>query len=351
MSSGNTNISNEVKRNESEGDSAGRVSQFSYIRTAAAFAIVLLHCFNSSRVYLVDTLSETETTTAYAACSALMWAVPCFLMVTGALLLDRDRVIPASKLFGKYIRRMITALVVFTAIFTVIKHYGSPGPVIIEKFFDGLLYNHCMAYLWYLYLMLALYLLMPVFKAAVNRLSDVQLSCLAAVLLVVCSVLPFASYMGIEGVPYIPTQIVYGVYLLLGFLLFRHRMNAVAAALLFAACTMALPVMTFRLTAAGIDATEFTGYNSLIVVLQSAAAFSLMMSIRRPAEGIIDDIDRCSFGIYLIHMLFIRLTINRLGFDPFALGTASFIALAMVFFLLSYVVTYELKKLRIFDFL
>ena len=351
MSSGNTSISIENRPIDSGGDSKGRVSQFSYIRTVAAFAIVLLHCFTSSKVYLADTLSEAEITTADAASAALMWAVPCFLMVTGALLLDRDRVIPASKLFGKYIRRMVTALVVFTAIFTVMKHDASSETGIVDEFIDGLLHNRCMAYLWYLYLMLALYLLMPVFKVIVNHLTDGQLWVVAAILLVICSVLPFASYMGIDGVPYIPTQIVYGVYLLLGFLLYRHRMNGVVAALIFIACTIALPAMTFRMTAAGIDAAEFTGYNSLIVVLQSAALFSLMLRIRRPADGMIEDIDRCSFGIYLIHMIFIRLTINGLGFDPFALGTASFFALAAVFFLLSYVVTYVLKSLRIFDFL
>lgn len=343
--------STHIINNGSTGVSAGRVSQFSYIRTAAAFAIVLLHCFNSSRVYLADTLSEAETTTAYAACSALMWAVPCFLMVTGALLLDRERVIPAKKLFGKYIRRMVTALVVFTAIFTAIKHDPASGTSILDEFLDGLLYNHCMAYLWYLYLMLVLYLLMPLFKAVVNRLTDGQLWGIAALLLLISSVLPFASYLGFDEARYIPTQIVYGIYLLLGFLLYRHRMNARIAALLFVASSIALPLITCRLTAAGIDASAFTGYNSPVVVLQSVAVYSLMLRIKRPADGIIEDIDRCSFGIYLIHMLFIRFTINELGFDPFALGTASFIALAAVFFLLSYVVTYALKSLRIFDFL
>ena len=100
----------------------GRISQFSYIKAAACFAVVLLHCFNNARIYHADVISAEQTTAAYAACAALMWAVPSFLMVTGALLLDRDRVIPPAKLFGKYFARMLTALVLFTAIFTVIKH-------------------------------------------------------------------------------------------------------------------------------------------------------------------------------------------------------------------------------------
>ena len=99
-----------------------RVSQFSYIKAAACFAIVLLHCFNNARVYHAEVLTDGQITTAFAACASLMWAVPCFLMVTGALLLDRERVIPPAKLFGKYIKRMLIALVV-----TVLVN-GLPNP-------------------------------------------------------------------------------------------------------------------------------------------------------------------------------------------------------------------------------
>ena len=61
---------------------------------------------------------------------------------------------------------MLIALVVFTAIFTVIRHDASAGTSLVSEFAEGLLFNHCMAYLWYLYMMLAVYLLMPLFKAA-----------------------------------------------------------------------------------------------------------------------------------------------------------------------------------------
>lgn len=351
MSSGNSSISAVSSNNGNAGGSLKRVSQFSYIRSVACFAIVLIHCINSARVYQADNLTDAETTFAQAACAALMWAVPCFLMVTGALLLDRDRVIPASKLFGKYIRRMLTALIIFTAVFTIMKHYGASPEELAHAFLDGLLYNHCMAYLWYLYLMIVLYLLMPVYKAVVNRVSDKALWALAALLLVVCSLLPMASYQGVDAVLKIPTQIVYGVYPLLGFLLYRHRMDRRIAAVLAVICTIALPLITYLMAPLGIDASGLTGYNSPVVVLQSAAVYSLMLGIKRPAGELILDFDRCSFGIYLIHMIFVRLLMRNYGFDPFALGPASFFALAIIIFYASFMVTDLLKKLRIFSFL
>lgn len=332
-------------------DSKQRVSQFSYIKTVACFAIVLLHCFNNARVYHMDYITDGQITAAFAACSALMWAVPCFLMVTGALLLDRDRVITPKKLFGKYIPRMLIALVLFTAIFTVIRHEPDAGTSLMSEFIEGLLYNHCMAYLWYLYMMLAIYLLMPLFKAIVNRLSDGQLAILAGVLLVICSILPLAGYWGAGFAYYIPTWIVYGVYLLIGFLLYRHNMDWRLAAVLFVVCTIAMPVLTVKLMPGGIDPSGLTAYNSPLTVLQSAAAFSLMLNIKKAAGWFVSNVDRCSFGIYLIHMLFVRLSMKELGFNPYDFGAAGFLLAAILFFALSFAITYVLKKLRIFSFL
>lgn len=343
------NINNE--RFEGLRGSGKRVSQFSYIKALACFAIVLLHCFNNARVYHAEVLTDGQITAAFAACSALMWAVPCFLMVTGALLLDREREIPLSKLFGKYIKRMLIALVVFTAIFTVIRHDPAAGRSIFSEFAEGLLLNHCMAYLWYLYMMLAIYLLMPLLKAVVNKATDRQLAILTAVILVICSLLPLTAYLGVDAALYIPTWLVYGAYLFIGFLLYRHNMDARVAAVMLVVCTIAMPLLTVKLAPTEIDPAGLTAYNSPLTVMQSAAVFSLMLRIKRSAGKLIENIDRCSFGIYLIHMIFVRLTMKEMGFDPFDYGAFGFIAAAAVYFAASFAITYGLKKFRLFNFL
>jgi hypothetical protein len=86
-------------------------------------------------------------------------------------------------------------------------------------------------------------------------------------------------------------------------------------------------------------------------VLQSAAAFSLMLNIKKAAGWFVSNVDRCSFGIYLIHMLFVRLSMKELGFNPYDFGAAGFVLAAILFFALSFAITYVLKKLRIFSFL
>lgn len=59
----------------------------------------------------------------------LMWAVPCFFMVSGALLLDRRREMPYKKLFTKYIGKMLLVILIFTLIYSISDMLlnGQPG--------------------------------------------------------------------------------------------------------------------------------------------------------------------------------------------------------------------------------
>ena len=317
----------------------------------ACIAIVLLHCVNSARIYHADTVTPAQVVGSFAVVSDLMWAVPCFLMVTGALLLDPAREITAKKIFGKYIRRVATALVVFTIIFTLIKHDPAAGMTgLVKEFFDGLLFNHCMAYLWYLYLMIALYLLLPLLRMAAERLTDRQFAALTAGLALIAAI-PLVSYAGVKADLHIIAWAIYPAYMFMGHLLFRHRMDARISAALLAVTAVLMPLLTVKLSAAGMGASGLTAYNSPLTALQSAAVFSLLLRIRKSDEGLVAGIDSCSFGIYLIHMLVLRLAMSELGFDPYMFGPFGFAGLSILAFIISYAVTYMLKRLRFVDFL
>ena len=123
-------------------------------------------------------------------------------------------------------------------------------------------------------------------------------------------------------------------------------MDARIASVLLVLCTIALPLITVKLAPTEIDSAGLTSYNSPLVVMQSAAVFSLMLRIKREAGRLIESIDRCSFGIYLIHMIFIRLTMKELGFNPFDYGPAGFIGAAVVFFSASFAITYIFKRIK-----
>lgn len=97
----------------------------------------------------------------------MMWAVPCFVMVTGALLLDENREVSFDKLFNKYILRALGALVVFSMvfrIFDIIMDKESFGLKSILKGFYEIFTGTGWSHIWYLYLLIGLYLLLPFYK-------------------------------------------------------------------------------------------------------------------------------------------------------------------------------------------
>ena len=256
-------------------DSGKRVSQFSYIRVIACMAIVLLHTMNGARIYHMDTVSQGESLAAFTVCSVLMWAVPCFLMVSGALLLDPAREITWGKIFGKYIRRMLIALILFTAIFTVIRHDPKAGTSTVSEFFNGLAFNHCMAYLWYLYLMITVYLLLPLLRKAAFAMSDKGLWLLSGALIAIAILLQFYLMGSVEGSPAFigivaSLQLLIGclAYVFIGRLIFMKRLDSRICIALLVITTVALAIIREILS----EKTRILEYSSWECCLHSSFA-------------------------------------------------------------------------------
>lgn len=63
------------------------------------------------------------------------------------------------------------------------------------------------------------------------------------------------------------------------------------------------------------------GYSSILVVCQAAGIFYLMKNVKIQMENkhwkCINFIDQCSFGIYILHMILVRLVLRYWGFNPY----------------------------------
>lgn len=280
-----------------------------------------------------------------------MWAVPCFLMVSGALLLDPAREIAWGKIFGKYIRRVFTALILFTAIFTVIRNDPKAGTSMVSEFFSGLAFNHCMAYLWYLYLMIAVYLLLPLLRKAAFAMSDRGLWLLSAALIAIAILLQLYLLGSVAGSPAFigivaSLQLLIGclAYVFIGRLIFMKRLDSRICIALLVITTVALAAATYKAGQTTDDPSYISIYCSPLVVLQSISIYSLLLGIKAEAGSIISSADKCTFGIYLIHMIFVRITMSELGVDPFSYGPFGFIFLAAIFFLASYALAWTIRN-------
>ena len=321
-------------------DAKNHINQFSYIRIIACLFIVLLHTVFASTIYYKDTAGANQILFAQMTQHLLMWAVPCFLMVTGALLLQPEKVISAKKLYGKYIRRVAVALIVFTLVFQIIDFKIGEEESIVKGWLSNLFQGHSWAHMWYLYLMIGLYLMIPFYKMITEKATDRQLWCLTGIIILFVSILPMVQICGLECGFYIPTAIIYPAYMLMGYLLFKNPVSYTTAIIMTAVPTGLLA----GLSLAGVTADIF-GYDSILVIIQAAGIFSLMNMIQIPVGRFVKTLDDCTFGIYLIHMVGVKMTMKVAGFNPYKYGPLAFAAMVIAFFIAAFILTFIWKSI------
>lgn len=92
--------------------------RFEYIRAIAAIAVVIIHTMYTAIVLFGDETTNKFGIYIYRSVMNLMWfAVPCFLMLTGLLLLLPKKQIDIRTLYKKYVLKILIVLGIFGIIF------------------------------------------------------------------------------------------------------------------------------------------------------------------------------------------------------------------------------------------
>ena len=339
-------------------DQSKRICYLSYIRAIACIAIIVLHMFASASILFGEQIGVRVNAYSRAISNIMMWAVPCFVMTTGALLLDADRKITYKKLFGKYILRIFSALLLCCIgfrIFDMVMDGETPEIGILldalYEMFTGTGWSH----LWYLYLLLGLYLLMPVYKKIAEYSTKVDMRYLLVVYVLFISVLPLLYIWNLNSGFYKHVSTIYPFYLFCGYALTRNvfRVHKWIAALAAVLSTCVILVLTVIRWTENVEVMEqLWSYSSILVIVQAVSIFSLFSGIKGQGESLAGKlllkIDRCSFGIYLIHMVFVRLILRYMNFNPYTGSVClNFFLLILGVFLVSYMCTWILKKIPV----
>ena len=326
-------------------------TSFSWLRSLACIAIVVLHTMSYSLVaagaqgYEVSVRQHTGVLFAQYSC---LWAVPVFVMVTGALLLDTARDLSWERLRKRYIGRIGKAILVFGLIFIAfdlvmngVKETANNSllfaahPVSMESpsvatwlyvilcSVGDLLTGHSWPHMWYLYMLFGLYLLMPFFRKVVANSNEKELRYLVCLLIVFISLLPLLGLANVSTDFRFSVATVYPLYLLLGYAL-QNRVILVprwAAWTGLVISTVGIWLAVWFLHQDAATLSIFTSYNSILVALQSASIFTLFTQHNRKREDLpkpLKQFDKCTFGIYLIHFVFVKLLLRYAHWNPFA---------------------------------
>lgn len=326
--------------------------QFEYIRAFASIAVITIHTVYSALLQFGDTATMTEKLSYRIVMNLMWWAVPCFLMMTGSLLLDSNRIISIKKLYGKYVSRMILVLFTFGLAFSWLELFFDSRTISLMQIPRAML-NICTgntwAHMWYIYCLIGLYVLLPVYKLIADHASDTQLKYLLFILFIFESALRLTKIIGVNLGFYCHINTIYPFWLLMGAAwnrgMFKRDMRfngillAVSSGILVLASALAVTK--------NVPLNSLFGYDSVVVVAQSVALFSLLNAIHTDIKlnKVLTEIGDKSFGIYLIHMFFINMAYKILKFNPFATRFAVGGALIVINLVLSYIVVSIMKRL------
>ena len=144
-----------------------RILYLDILKVVAVIGVIFSHLY-----WFIPATNDFYTTIRFFLFSIAKPAVPIFIMVTGALMLGRD--ISYKEIFTKRIPRVIIAFLMAAIIYTLYKG-NNPISVFIRIFegeVDGKNYDYIPYWGWYIYLLIALYIMTPFLHKMIKSFKD-----------------------------------------------------------------------------------------------------------------------------------------------------------------------------------
>lgn len=235
-----------------------------------------------------------------------VFAVPLFVMISGALWLDGAKTVSISKIWKKNIFRLITAFAFWSFVYAV---YGLSGETTVKKFIYECITGHY--HMWFCYMIVGVYMFIPIIrKLKEDKSLYLYFLILSGMIMVIIpSLLKIPAISALQyniDLLFCKIGIGYIFYFMLGDFLYHHEMKAILRIILYIAGLISFIVMNTGLWPGG-DFDIFTAvYTSCIMVL--------IKDLSRPLgtiEGrsciILQNVSRLCFGIYLTHALVLKM--------------------------------------------
>ena len=150
-----------------------RIVFLDYLRVVACFMVILVHAcepyyLGGEGTYIANASDALWVTLID---SALRCAVPLFVLTSSYLLFPLQ--IPTGQFFRRRVVRVGVPLLVWSLLYAVVPMWGSGGAIDIKANLANLLLNFNMnsGHLWFCYMIIGVYIAMPIFSPWIERVS------------------------------------------------------------------------------------------------------------------------------------------------------------------------------------
>lgn len=297
----------------------------SVLNIIAAYCVVLLHCtmmvfdYQENRVWGTSLLLQTMA----------HWAVPVFLMITGANLLNYRERYSTKTYFKKRIRRVVVPFIIWSIIYAFWKNHVQLLNIKYMSQFISLFFNNGIEDIfWYFYVLIPIYLFIPLLTKFADRNNKASIKYLFLLCFITTTLKPLTQkWLGVTYTPYLNITFADGYisYVLLGWLLHNTEFSLKKRKLIYlggciGVLTMFLGTIVLSKKDMQID-TYLMNYQSISCYLISIAVFVLakyfdfnkLKSVF--VHKALAAMSSSCLGVYLIHKIVIYY-FNKISIIP-----------------------------------
>ncbi|ELR64071.1 hypothetical protein C942_03152 [Photobacterium marinum] len=285
-----------------------KIVYFDLMRCVAAVAVVVIHVLGPYREQL-GIIADSSWFTAISFNSFSRWAVPVFIMITGALMLSDTREFN----FGYYVRRrlgkVLVPFLVWSVFYAALSGLSASGYTFAMAWetLKAMPFHETYYHLGFFYYFIPLYFVVPFLNYYVRKTDRGGVIGLTCVWLVLTTLFLFK----IDGF-WSHELILYSGYLLLGYGLFCYQWPPLKSLLVLGIAGLLLTdymVVSNSFSAGAYTVGRWLSYKTLNTALIAAMVFAVCRYLGERLSPFwlerMAFMSRYSLGIYLLHPIFL----------------------------------------------
>ena len=350
-----------LTKNKSEDN---RIFYFDLLRVIACLFVVIIH---SSAKYVVKDIGSFNFWVGNFFDSIVRSGVPIFVMISGALMLDEHYKFTKAKLI-KHINKMIVFFffwsVVYYLYFNIFKYVIlNKGSICVINDIIYLVKGHF--HLWFAYLIIGLYLIVPLLRLWVKDENKKYVEYFIALSIIFTYLIPqiisIGSYYSniFEELNYIIEKHLqlkyiggYTSYFILGWYLHNYDLKNKKLVVILGGLGLIITLFgTYILSSSLGKPIQMYDNLSINVLLQSVAIFIFIKSKftdkNTTKNKLISSIAKYSLGIYGIHVMIITVIYEFLDKMSFDIAIVNIPAVFIISFIISYLITFMFSYIPI----
>ena len=299
-----------------------RFISLDWLRFLACVLVILQHVTEFYYVAPDFTPARTDNTFLVGIFNSLSrTSVPLFVIISGFLLLPMKQ--STSDFFKRRFTRILYPFLIWSVVYSI--YFALKNDISLLQWIQNVLQIpicYEAEHLWYIYMLIGLYVLVPVLSPWLRVVSRRELECYLGIWLFT-TILPYIRLLfptiGAD-VFFNPSPTFYYFSGFVGYFLLGHyfrkyeTLSSIKSVLaIVVGWVMTSSIFIYQLyNCETIEQLELGwGFCTFNVVLMCMGVFSLMLKIRDTANGVISrfvsSVSVLSYGIYLVHVLWLRL--------------------------------------------